>query len=381
MKPRNRFAILLALIFGGAFVYYLLTTNRTKGLELIGTVDANQVVVSARIQGRIEKLLVEEGTTVKQGQVIAMLDTAELAAADQAAAASMRSLRSRVTEMQATEQATTGSVRSEVANAQARLQATRAQLAQAQADLARIRSDRDRSVALADQGVASQQEKDRAEALLQAQAAAVQALTDQVNAAQADLKAAEARTHQAHAAQSTVAATRADLASAAAQRAQAQARLGYAQVIAPVSGTVSVRAAREGEVVSPGQAIVTVVDLGDTWVRADVPETYADHIALGDVFQVRMPSGQSVPGKVFFKAVEGDFATQRDVSRRKRDIKTVALKLRIDNPNELFVPGMTADVVVPPAQLQRELPARSLSQPARSLPPAPPGASAAEGRP
>ena len=87
-------------------------------------------------------------------------------------------------------------------------------------------------------------------------------------------------------------------------------------------------------------------------MRAAVPETYADRIALGDVFNIRMPSGQTVPGKVFFKAVEGDFATQRDVSRRKRDIKTVVLKLRIENPNELFVPGMTADVLVPQSTLQ-----------------------------
>jgi HlyD family secretion protein len=380
VSQRYRFAILLAVIFVGALIYYLLTTNRTKGLELIGTVDANQVVVSSRIQGRIEKLLVDEGVAVKQGQVIAVLDTAELAAADQAAAATINSLRSKVSQMQATEQATTGSVHSDVANAQARLQATRAQLAQAQADLVRVNADHDRTIALANQGVASQQEKDRAEAQLHAQQAAVQALRDQVNAAQADVTAAVARTHQSHAAQSTVAATRAELASAAAQRTQAQVRLGYTQVMAPVNGTVSVRAAREGEVVSPGQAIVTIVDLGDTWVRADVPETYADHIALGDVFQVRMPSGESVPGKVFYKAVEGDFATQRDVSRRKRDIKTVALKLRIANPNELFVPGMTAEVVVAPAQLQRELPAGSAPQPAHYLPAAP-GAAAAEDHP
>ena len=73
--------------------------------------------------------------------------------------------------------------------------------------------------------------------------------------------------HQARAAQSTVAATRAQVANAGAQRAQAQVRLGYTRVLAPVSGTISVRAAREGEVVSAGQPIVTIVDLGDTWVR------------------------------------------------------------------------------------------------------------------
>jgi HlyD family secretion protein len=228
--------------------------------------------------------------------------------------------------------------------------------------------------------VASDQDKDRAEAQLRAQAAAVQSFQQQVAAAEAEVSAAIARTHQSHAARSTVAASRADLASAEAQREQAQVRLAYTRIVAPVSGTVSVRAAREGEVVNPGQAIVTIVDLSDTWVLASVPETYADHVALGDVFSVRMPSGQSVPGKVFFKAVEGDFATQRDVSRRKRDIKTVSIKLRIANPQELFVPGMTADVVVPPSALQRPLPGGNSAQPAHYLAPDS-GATAAQERP
>ena len=47
-----------------------------------------------------------------------------------------------------------------------------------------------------------------------------------------------------------------------------------------------------------------------------------------------MPSGATVQGKVINKAAEADFATQRDVSRRKRDIKTVQIKLLIDNPGE-----------------------------------------------
>jgi HlyD family secretion protein len=113
-----------------------------------------------------------------------------------------------------------------------------------------------------------------------------------------------------------------------------------------------VRAAREGEVVSPGQAIVTLVDLGDTWVRAAIPETEADHIGLGDTLRIQLPGGTITIGKVFYKAAEADFATQRDVSRRKRDIKTIVLKVRLDNPKGAYVPGMTADVLVSPRQLE-----------------------------
>ena len=66
----------------------------------------------------------------------------------------------------------------------------------------------------------------------------------------------------------------------------------------------------------------------------------------------QMPGGTTVSGKVFFKGVEGDFATQRDVSRMKRDIRTIVLKVRLDNPKGAFVPGMTAEVLVSPEQLK-----------------------------
>ena len=109
---------------------------------------------------------------------------------------------------------------------------------------------------------------------MQAAQATFQAQQDLVTGAEADLKAATARTHQANAAKSTVAATQADLKNAIAQKNQAAVRLGYSNVYAPVSGTVSVRAARQGEVVNIGAPIVTIVDLNDTWARAAIPETY-----------------------------------------------------------------------------------------------------------
>ena len=51
-------------------------------------------------------------------------------------------------------------------------------------------------------------------------------------------------------------------------------------------------------------------------------------------------------------AAEADFATQRDVSRRKRDIKTIVLKVRLENPNGAYMPGMTAEVLISPDQMK-----------------------------
>jgi HlyD family secretion protein len=68
--------------------------------------------------------------------------------------------------------------------------------------------------------------------------------------------------------------------------------------------------------------------------------------------RVRLPGGTVVAGKVFYKAAEADFATQRDVGRRKRDIRTIALKVRLENPKGAYVPGMTAEVLVSPEQIK-----------------------------
>ena len=351
MSARNKFLIILGIILTISSIYYFFSTPGGKDLVLVGTVDSNQVVVSPQVGGRIAKLLVDEGTAVKQGDLIALLDPSELEAQERAAAATITSLRSKVTETQYTQQSTKGSTSSDVANAQARLQSARAQLAQAEATLTRVESDSRRMIGLAQAGVASEMEKVQAETNLRAQQASVQALKDQVTATQADLNSAIARTNQAGAAQSTVTSTRAQLANAEAQLKEAEVRLGYTKIYAPVTGTVLVRAAREGEVLIAGQAIVTVVDLSDTWVRAAIPETDADHIGLGDMLRVRLPGGTVTQGKVFYKAAEADFATQRDVGRRKRDIRTLVLKVRLDNPKGAYVPGMTAEVLVSPEQL------------------------------
>jgi multidrug resistance efflux pump len=354
VNARNKFFIILGIIFAIALGYYLFSTPRGSDLDLIGTVDANQIIVSPQTAGRISKLLVDEGTPVKQGDLIATLDPSELEAQARAAAATIDALRSQVAATQATSEATQGSTTSSVANAQARLESARAQLLEAEATLQRVESDSRRAIELAKQGVASQQESDQATANLKAQQAVVSSLQKQVDASQADLNSAIANTHQAHAAQSTVASTRAQLLNAEAQLKEAEVRLGYTKVYAPVTGTVSVRAAREGEYLTPGQPIVTIVDFTDTWVRAAIPETNADHIGIGDTLRVRLPGGTMTSGKVFYKSAEADFATQRDVSRRKRDIKTIVLKVRLDNPKGAYVPGMTADVLVSPAQLRGE---------------------------
>src|SRR6202789_3310239 len=130
MSARNRFFILIGIIFVMAAIYYTFSSDRSRDLALIGTVDANQVIVSAQVEGRIQKLLVDEGTPVKAGDLIAVLDPSELQTQEAAAAATITSLQNKVAEMQHTERSTSGSTSSDVANAQAEVAAAKAHILQ-----------------------------------------------------------------------------------------------------------------------------------------------------------------------------------------------------------------------------------------------------------
>ncbi|MGA8042781.1 MAG: efflux RND transporter periplasmic adaptor subunit [Terracidiphilus sp.] len=352
MNARNRVFLILGVLLAGSLVWYLLTARPPSDLKLIGTVDANEVMVSAKIPGRVETLAVDEGQKVQAGQLVAVIESEDLAAAHEAAQATVTSSRWKLNETQETQRQNAGEVSSATVNAAAQVQSAHAALAQAKANLDHQRADTTRIVALAKQGIMSEQARDEAVTSLAADEAAVQAAQHNVTAAEAALKQAQAHELLALASQRTVASTRGQLENAKALAEQAAVELGYARVVAPVTGQVNVLAARQGEVLPSGGTIATIMDLTQTWVYAPLPETEADAVQLGDTLRVVMPSGATVWGKVIVKSAEADFATQRDINGgRKRDIKTVQIKLLIPNEGERFVPGMIAEVYIPKSKL------------------------------
>jgi HlyD family secretion protein len=354
MNARNRVFLLLGILALIGLAWYLFSTQHSEDLQLIGTVDANEVVVSSRIPGRIQTLTVDEGDDIKTGQLIATIESEDLAAARNAAQAASVSQQYKLLGSSDTERQTRGSTSSQVINAEAQLRAAKAALVQAQAQYEHQVADTSRTVALAKQGVMSAQAHDEAVTSLNAAKAAVDMAQENLSAAEASVTLAKANTIQAQAATKTVEATRGDMENAQALLNQAQVQLDYAHILSPISGKVNVRAARQGEVVAAGTPIVTITDLTETWIYAPLPETEADAVQVGDSLRVIMPSGATIQGKVIAKSAEADFATQRDVSRRKRDIKTIKLKLLIDNPGMKYVPGMIAEVYIPKDKLVKQ---------------------------
>ncbi len=349
----SRFFFFLMGLFCVALVIYVFTTPSTKVIQLTGVITGTDAIVSPLVQGRLQKLLVDEGSPVKAGQLIAEIDPTELKSARDAASQNTRTLQARLLQANTTLAMNERQTAAAVAQAEASLTAARAQLDQAKATLALNEVTYKRNQGLFQGGAIAAQDRDTAESNYLASQANVKALEDQIKAAEAQLEAARANRQQVEVQQADIAATRAQLAQASAQRDQAATQLSYTEIYAPIDGIVSVRVARQGEVVQAGGPIVTVLDVDHLWVQAAVEETYVDQIAFGQKLQVRLPSGNTIEGNVFFKGVESDFATQRDVSRTKRDVKAFTIKVAVPNADRRLFAGMTAYVLLPQPRSER----------------------------
>lgn len=283
MNKRKIFIVVLILAVAGGGIYY--ATKRQSGqIILTGIVTTDEVIVSAEIQGRLQQLLVKEGDSVTRHELLAVIQPQEQQAEVAYYLDIMRQYSALVTQ------------------------------AKAQLENAHLTYQRDEP--LYKQKAISEQDYVQARTAYEGADAFVDSLNNQMKAANAQMD-------------------------------KAMIQLGYTRILAPIDGIVDTRAALQGEVVNVAQPIVTLIDQDDLWVRADVEETYIDQIHLGETLPVKLPSGAVREGTVYYRGVDADYATQRDVSRTKRDIRTFEIRLRCDNRDRSLAVGMTAYVTLP----------------------------------
>jgi HlyD family secretion protein len=336
--------LLIAAIGAGAYFYVY---RAPTALVLTGVITTNDIVVGPQIGGRIDDLRVQEGDTVQQGQIIAVISPDELRAESAYAVHNVEGIASQIQQSQAALRYEEQQMNEQVRQAESNLAASEAQQAAVTAELEAARINLERTQNLAREGVAPAQQLDTARTSYDAAVARLDSLKRQADAHRAAIALAKTNAEQVAVRRSQVLTNQHMQEAASAQQEKAEVRLGYTEVKSPVSGIVDVRAARIGEVVTAGQAVVTLIDPDDLWVRADVEETYIDRIKIGDRMHVRFPSDAVQECPVFYRGVDAGFATQRDVSRTKRDIKTFEIRLRCDNASRTLAVGMTAYVDLP----------------------------------
>jgi len=214
-------------------------------------VDGHIIPVLPKVGGYVVEVRVDENHTVKAGDTLVVLDD--------------RDFRARLAQTEADLAAllATVSSRTRVGQADAAVAQAQANATKAAADLARIEP-------LAQQNVVSQQQLDAARAA----ATAAQA---QLAAAQAALVGADAR-----------------VAAARAARDQAALQLSYTRLTAPSNGVVSKKSVEIGQLVQPGQPLMSVVPLEDVWVTANLKETETADVTPGDSADITVDAYKGV---------------------------------------------------------------------------------------
>src|SRR5436190_14883981 len=344
---RNKAVFLFILVAAAGAGTYAYRRIAPAPLVLTGIVTTNDVIVSAQIAGQIGQLLVAEGDPVKKDQLIAVIVPDELKADTAYFAQNVQGMSSQIRASEAALRLQERQTVEQIRQAESTLQSIEAQVEAAAADVEQARITYTRTQKLSRGGVVSPQELDAARTAQMAAQAKLDALKRQVDAQRATVALARSSAEQTAVRRSQVQTSEHMQQAASAQSAKADVRLRYTEIHAPIDGLVDVRAARVGEVVAPGQPIVTLINPDDLWIRADVEESYIDRVRRGDTMTVRLPSGAERQGTVSYIGADAAFATQRDVSRTKRDIKTFEVRLRVDNRDRRLAVGMTAYVLLP----------------------------------
>jgi membrane fusion protein YbhG len=366
--------VVLALIGVGIWRVFFAGAGLPPGvLGVSGRIEGDDAAVSAKLAGRIREITVREGDHVQAGQVLAVLDDAQIRAREQQSEAMVRQAeaRLRLSRHQVTvlgeqlrqSEIGVGQARADaegrVNEAEGRLAAAEAQLAQAVAAHAQAKWERDAYTRLVQKGYVAEQDAMQKQYTEEAQAAVVSANRRQVEAARGAVTTAKAnldnpaiRSAQVAAIQAQILQAQADIAASQADAERARAALDEAranradlQVIAPFTGTVATRTAEPGEVVTPGTPIVTMVNLGQIYLRAFVPGGDIGRVRIGQPARVYLDSAPNAPidAQVIRIDPEASFTPENTYFREDRVKQVVGVKLLINGALGYAKPGMPAD--------------------------------------
>lgn len=251
-----------------------------------GRLESKLVDVAAKEPLRVKEVLVEEGSLVTPGQLLARLDTS--------------TLQSEL--LEATEH---------ISAAQERLAVARASIAKQRSELNLAGIEADRSKKLVADGAGSQRELDARNTKVSSTGAALAE-------SEAMLKTAEKQVEVARSAAATV-----------------QTRIDDATLVSPVTGRVLYRLAEAGEVVPAGGKVLTLVNLEDVYMEIFLPSEEAARVKIGAEGRITIDADptRAAAGFVSFVSPEAQFTPKQVETRSERD--KLMFRVKIQLPKEL----------------------------------------------
>jgi len=350
----------------------IVTGDMEQVVEVTGNISAlDQVTLSSKIAGRIASINVREGDRVSAGQVLVTLDQDDALRQLESAREGLQGAIARLSQARTSANVTKIQTDSAIEQAQAALKSAQARLAvaknparnqdvmvaenrvaAAQATLDNKEADYKRNKTLVDKGAISQATYELAETQYTIAKTDLKSAQDQLDlikeggrsedviSAQAAVDTADQglRTAKANAAQNMLRAE--DVKSAISAVGQATAavelakqQLSYTYIKAPISGLISSRTADSGQVVSPGQALLGLMNMGSVYFKGDVSEKALAGVSIGQRVRVKV---DAIPDREFAGTVAEIYPSGSEVNRN------FTVRIAITGKHEMVKPGMFA---------------------------------------
>jgi HlyD family secretion protein len=368
------------------------------GFTVDGTLETDEVDISSKLPGRLLQVMVEEGDRVSAGQTVALLEANEIEAKCRQAEAGVRAAQAQVAQGSVAVDLERLKSGDQVDQAAAGVKAAEAALGMAKAKLAALKKGaRPQEVTqaaegvaaaqaafdtaektyrrvkgLSDEGVLSQQKADEAEMAYRSASAQlsaararlslvregarteeIEAAREQVYQAEAGLRAAQSSLQMARNArlmvnvrQKDVEAARQKVAASEGALMETEAYRAQTRIVSPISGIISRRMSRSGEIVAPGYAILSISRDSGYWVDVYIDENRLAGRSKGERVRVEIPAlGKTLSGKIARIMPAADFAVKRATNEKgSYDIRALRVRIILDGNLKDLAVGLSARV-------------------------------------
>jgi len=323
MKKKNQdlrtgiFALIIVIVI--IFIVGIIV-NRPEPVIIQGEADASEVRVSGKVPGRIKQFMAVEGTRVKTGDTLVIIDSPELTAKLEQANAAENAAQAQ------NKKAIKGARKEMIVGAFEMWQK-----AQVGVDIAKKSFDRVQH--LFDKGVVPAQKRDEAEAQYKAAVATSNAAKSQYSMA---LNGAEREDKEA-------ALALVDRAKGAVN--EVKSYMKETTLVSPLDGEITEIYPKRGELVGTGAPIMSIVDLNDMWFTFNVREDLLGGLKMGKMFRVKVPAlnNKLIEVKVNYIKALASYATWKATKTTGQfDVKTFEVRARPTTKIADLRPGMTA---------------------------------------
>jgi HlyD family secretion protein len=386
---KKRIIIILAVVaVAAAGVYAYRGANKAPENRIVvsGNIELTEVNIAFKTAGKLLERTVDEGESVKKGQVIARLDRDQLVAQRDREVAGLASAESQLDQAKTSLEWEKDTLAADIEQKAGDLASNEARLAElkngarpqekldaqsavdsAQSELDRSQKDWDRAQVLhRDDDISTaqyDQYRNRWEAATAALHSAKEKLAlvlagpraEVINAQQAmvermrgALKMAQANALEMKRREQELTTRSAEIARSHASIALIDSQLADTIAVSPVDGVVLVKSADPGEVLSAGTTVVTIGDIEHPWLRGYVDESDLGKVKLGSKVRVTTDSykGKVYDGRVSFISSEAEFTPKQIQTQTERVKLVYRIKIDLDNSSHELKSNMPADAEI-----------------------------------